>query len=140
MLLNFAIDDREAKRALMNAIWANKDKLRFTFFREEFRRKCKITLNLGKYFIQSEVPFIRENHMLMFNVYKRKAFGLYKSYLGGAVVEYHRADSLESLIEEYVDTKVKELKEAVYEAEEAEDRKVNAEFIKYLKNNCSTSD
>lgn len=140
MMLDFYIDDREAKRALMNAIWANKDKIRFTFRRDEFRRKCKITLNLGKYLIRAEVPLIRENRQMMFHVYKCKAFGLYKSYLGGAVVEYRPDDSLESLVENYADVKVKELRKAIDEAEKAEDRKVNAEFIGYLKDNCFTSD
>lgn len=139
-MLDFHIDDSEAKHALMNAIWANKDRLRFTFFREEFRRKCKITLSLGKYIIRAEIPFIRENRMILFNVYKCKVFGLYKSYFGGMLLEYHYDDSLESLIENYVDVKVKELKKDVYEAEEAAQRKINAEFIDHLKENCSTSD
>lgn len=139
-MLDFCIDDEEAKHALLNTIWSNKDKLRFTFFREEYRRKCKITLNLGKYIIHAGVPLIRENRWMMFHVYKRKLFGLYKSYLGGVVVEYHYNDSLESLVEDYVDVKVKELRKTINEAEEAEHRKVNAEFIEYLKDNCSTSD
>lgn len=140
MGLDFYIDDREAKHALLKAIWDNKDRLSFTFFWEECRRRCKITLNLGNYIIRAEVPLLRENRMVLFHVYKRKAFGLYKSDLGDVLVEYHYDDSLESLVENYVDEKVTALRKSIDEAEEAARRKVNAEFIDYLKENCSASD
>ena len=139
-MIDFYIDNREAKCALLNAIWSNKDRLNFTFFREEFSKKCKITLNLGKYYIQAEIPLIMKDSYVMFHVYKRKMFGLYKSYLGCTAVGCPYVDSLEARIDNYIDSKVSELRKAIDEAKEAEDRKVNAEFIKYLKNNCSTSD
>ena len=139
-MIDFHSDNGEAKYSLLKVIWTNKDKLKFTIIRENHNIKCKITLNLGKYNIRAEVPFIRTDRWLMFHVYKRKVFGLYESYAGGIIVEHNRGNSLESLVEDYVNLKVKELKKVVNEAEEAEQRKANAEFIEYLKDNCSTSD
>lgn len=142
-MLDFYIDDGEAKHTLLKAMWDNRDKLSFTFFREEFKRKCKITLNFSKYSIRAEVPLApctREDRLAMFHVYKRKMFGLYKSYLGGALIEYTYGDSLEALVSKYIDEKVTALRKAIDEQEEAARRKVNAEFINYLKENCFTSD
>lgn len=55
-------------------------------------------------------------------------------------MEQGKGSELESLIENYINVKVKELKNSVKKAEEAAQLKVNAEFIDYLKDNCFTSD
>jgi hypothetical protein len=140
MMIDFYMDNREAKHALLNTIWVNKDKVNFTFFKVEFRKKCKITLNLGKYIVRAEVPLIMSDSYVMFRLYKRKLFGLYESYLGCVAVGSPYADSLEACVNNYIDAKVTELRKSIDEAEEAAQRKVNAEFIGYLKDNCSTSD
>lgn len=140
MMLDFYIDDREAKHALLKAIWNNRDRLIFTFFRKECIRRCKITLHLGKYVIRAEVSLTMGDRYIMFNVYKRKMFGLYKSYLGGVQVECIYGDSLEAIVSNYIDAKVTELRKSIDEAKEAAHREVNAEFIGYLKDNCSISD
>lgn len=140
MLIDFYMDNSEAKHALLNTIWVNKDKVNFTFFKVEFHKKCKITLNLGKYIVRAEVPLRMSDRYVMFRLYKRKLFGLYESYSGCVAVGSPYADPLEAYVNNYIDTKVTELRKSIDEAEESAQRKVNAEFIDYLKDNCSTSD
>lgn len=140
MRLDFYIDNRNTRYALLKAIWDNKDRLNFTCFTVDFKRQCRITLDLGKYSIQTVVPLITNDRYMMFHVYKRGLLGLYKSYLGGVLIECTCGDSLEALVSDYIDAKVIEFRKSIDEAEETARRKVNTEFIDYLKKNCFASD
>lgn len=140
MKIDFYNNNGEAKHYLLKVIWANKDRLNFIIDGEEYNKNCKITLHLGKYIVRSEVPFKRTDRWVSFHLYRRKMFGLYESNVGCVILEQGRGSSLESLIENYVNAKVEELRKAINEAEEVKQSKVNAEFVEYLKENYSTSD
>lgn len=140
MTIDFYNNNGEAKHSLLRAIWANKDKLKFTLDGETYNRYCKINLSLGKYSVKSEVPLKRTDRWISFIVYRRKMFGLFELAAGCIIVEQGKGSELESIIENYVNIKVEEFRKVVNEAEQAAQRKVNTEFIDYLKENCFTSE